>query len=124
MQLRKNNSCVVAIKRVKMLATQHTKGFTMTSTNSMSTQHTPGHCEKLAQKTGLPPICGACNLGPCPHWKDTRPPAVTLAALHEIMLHAVRRQAAGGDIYDFQDTLRQCADMARAAIAKATGSAA
>ena len=46
-----------------------------------------------------------------------------LVALDRIMLKAVRRQAAGGDLYDFQDSLRECADIARSAIAKATGSA-
>lgn len=47
-----------------------------------------------------------------------------LEALDRIMLKAVRQQAVGGDLLDFQDRLRECADIARAAIAKATGSAA
>ena len=44
-----------------------------------------------------------------------------LAALHAIMLRAVRQQANGGGLHDFQDCSRACADTARAAIAKATG---
>lgn len=42
-----------------------------------------------------------------------------LAALNDILLRAVRQQANGGDIYDFQDALRECADKARAALKKA-----
>lgn len=44
-----------------------------------------------------------------------------LVALQSILLRAVRQQASGGDLLDFQDRLRECADTARAAIAKATG---
>lgn len=39
-------------------------------------------------------------------------------ALDRIMLKAIHRQAAGGDLFDFQDSLRECADIARAALAK------
>lgn len=41
------------------------------------------------------------------------------ATLETIMLKAVRQQAAGGDLIDFQDRLRECADLARAALARA-----
>jgi hypothetical protein len=76
------------------------------------------HCEAIARRTGLPPICGACNLGPCPNWVEplNERGRALFKAIKEIQLHAVRRQAEGGDLYDFQDTLRQCADMARAAL--------
>jgi hypothetical protein len=36
-----------------------------------------------------------------------------LAALRDIQLAAVRQQASGGDLMDFQDALRRCADKAR-----------
>jgi hypothetical protein len=42
-----------------------------------------------------------------------------LTALDRIMLKAVRQQAYGGDLYDFQDRLRECADIARGAISRA-----
>lgn len=25
-------------------------------------------CQEIASKTGMPPICAACNMGPCPHY--------------------------------------------------------
>lgn len=36
--------------------------------------------------------------------------------LRRIMLHADKRQASGGDFYDYADSLRNCADIARAAL--------
>lgn len=44
-----------------------------------------------------------------------------LEALEKILLKAVRQQASGGDLLDFRDRLRECGDIARAAIAKAKG---
>ena len=46
-----------------------------------------------------------------------------LAALQEIAIAASRQQGSGGDVFDFQDRLRECGDKARAAIAKAGGAA-
>jgi len=46
-----------------------------------------------------------------------------IAALEGVMLRAVRQQANGGDLLDFQDALRECADTARAALALAKGGA-
>ena len=39
-------------------------------------------------------------------------------ALQKVLLCAVRQQAEGGDILDFQDRLRECADIARVALKK------
>lgn len=43
-----------------------------------------------------------------------------LEALQGIMLNAVRRQSEKGDLMDFQDALRECANKARLAIKNAT----
>ena len=39
--------------------------------------------------------------------------------LQSILLRAVRQQASGGGLMTFQDALRECADQARAALARA-----
>lgn len=46
-----------------------------------------------------------------------------LDALTDIVVVAARRQADGGDLLDFQDSLRRCGDIARAVIKKAEGGA-
>ena len=28
-------------------------------------KHTPGPCDHISHAPGMPPICGACDLGPC-----------------------------------------------------------
>jgi hypothetical protein len=42
-----------------------------------------------------------------------------LEALLDILLKADRQQAANGDKMDFQDSLRECGNIARAALSKA-----
>jgi hypothetical protein len=41
-----------------------------------------------------------------------------LDTIKRINLRAVRQQAKGGGLFDFQDALRECADMARATISR------
>jgi hypothetical protein len=74
-------------------------------------------CAELARRTGLPPICAACNLGPCPHWIAplNEREVQLIGVLRECAdyLECIPESAAGGD-----DEAIRLTRVARAAIAK------
>lgn len=105
------------------------------NTSNMSAQHTPGRaererCNTLARATGLPPICLACHMGPCPNWVAplTTREEELVSALKTALRHA-REAMSAADRKLFDDGDRDGVKrgpewmfIARAAIAKATGS--